>query len=311
VSLAITPVDPILIKSGYATIDGPDMVPVVTHRNGEQTYYFPGTSLKGVLRSHLERIARSLVPGSVCVPYCNPDKKDHRPDRLIPVASEQQCIGCSYKGGEDAKKWSTAETYRNQCAVCRMFGSLRFAGRFSIGDAYPKPDSPPVIESRNGVGIDRFTGGTVRGVLFDLKAVVGGCFEATLRLVNFEVWQLAALQILLTDLQDGLISIGSGRSRAMGGIRAEVERFELSYLRPTSHVVGLDALVSPEESKAYGLFVWQSPQEIPLPESTRAGLRQQCSLNERWKDMAVLTPTVEDFLNWQQWPTCPVHGIAS
>ena len=75
VKITIEPVDPVLVKSGYATIDGADMVPVSTFRDGQRVYYFPGTSLKGVLRSHLERIARTLKPGSVCIPYHNPKRK--------------------------------------------------------------------------------------------------------------------------------------------------------------------------------------------------------------------------------------------
>ena len=62
VTVRLTPIDPVLIKSGYATVDGPDMVPVSTYRGGERVYYFPGTSLKGALRSHLERVARTLRP---------------------------------------------------------------------------------------------------------------------------------------------------------------------------------------------------------------------------------------------------------
>ena len=68
VTVHLEPVDPVLIKSGYATLDGPDMVPVQTFRDGKEAYYFPGTSLKGVLRSHFERIARTLREGIVCLP---------------------------------------------------------------------------------------------------------------------------------------------------------------------------------------------------------------------------------------------------
>ncbi|NLA06721.1 MAG: CRISPR-associated protein, partial [Firmicutes bacterium] len=51
---------PLLIKSGYAEVSGYDMEPVQTYRNGKLEYYIPGSSLKGVLRSHFERIARTI-----------------------------------------------------------------------------------------------------------------------------------------------------------------------------------------------------------------------------------------------------------
>ena len=150
-TIEIEPVDPVLVKSGYATLDGADMAPVSTFRNGERVYYLPGTSLKGVLRSHFERIARTLQPGSVCLPYHDP-----RRNISVPVEAEQESYGCGYRSrdGND----TAAAAYADSCAACRLFGSLKFAGRFSIGDAYPLPDHQPVVESRNGVGIDRFTG---------------------------------------------------------------------------------------------------------------------------------------------------------
>src|SRR3954451_17737702 len=104
VTVRLEPVDPVLIKSGYATLDGPDMVPVQTirkDRKPEETYYSPGTSLKGVLRSHFERIARTLREGSVCLPYYDPKKAKDLP---LPVASEaerQAAVGCGYRTATD------------------------------------------------------------------------------------------------------------------------------------------------------------------------------------------------------------------
>ena len=38
---------PSMIRSGRATISGPDMTPVLTFRNGQQEIFLPGSSLKG------------------------------------------------------------------------------------------------------------------------------------------------------------------------------------------------------------------------------------------------------------------------
>ena len=224
VAIEIEPVDPVLVKSGYSTLDGPDMVPVSTLRNGKRTYYFPGTSLKGVLRSHFERIARTLRPGTVCLPYYDPNKRTI----AVPVESEKESYGCGFRSRDQGRDASSA-AYADSCAACRLFGSLKFAGRFSIGDAYPLPNHEPTLEARNGVGIDRFTGGAVRGVLFDLHAVVGGRFATRIRVLNFEIWQLAGLLLLLTDLEDEMIAIGSGRSRGLGRVRAAVTSFRVTY----------------------------------------------------------------------------------
>ena len=297
VKITIEPIDPVLIKSGYATMDGADMVPVSTFRDGKSIHYFPGTSLKGVLRSHLERIARTLQQGSVCIPYY---RKKSIP---IPVESERHSYGCGFRsrGGQD--KDATSAKYADSCVACRLFGSLKFGGRFSIGDAYPVLDHEPTLEARNGVGIDRFTGGTVSGVLFDLQVLVGGKFEASLRLTNFELWQLAALNLLLADLADEMISIGSGGSRGLGRIRAHVTSYSLAYMGPAISLVGLYQLATPEEQQNYHLHDWTPDAPIDLPTAQPRGLRQQYDLSADWSQrLQSLVPSFEAFLQWHGGP---------
>ena len=295
VKITIEPVDPVLVKSGYATMDGTDMVPVSTFKNGERVYYFPGSSLKGVLRSHLERIARTLQPGKVCLPYYDPDRPVS-----VPVASERNSHGCGYR----PRKAPASAAYADSCAACRLFGSLKFGGRFSIGDAYPLPGHKPALESRNGVGIDRFTGGTVPGVLFDLQVLVGGKFEADLRLTNFELWQLAAVNLLLLDLADEMITIGSGRSRGLGRVRATVTSYRLAYARAVGHVAGLCQLATSEEQQEYRLHAWTPQNPIALPSAQPRGLRQQYDLSATWSQLLEsLTPAFEAFLQCSDWPS--------
>jgi CRISPR-associated RAMP protein (TIGR02581 family) len=293
VTARLRPIDPVLIKSGYATVDGADMVPVCTFRNGESkpTYYFPGTSLKGVLRSHLEKIARTLQPQSVCIPYFDPNKSIP-----IPVPSEAQSHGCGYRSRGNAKDPSAA-AYSDSCAACRLFGSLKFGGRFSICDAYPVENHEPKIEQRNGVGIDRFTGGTVPGLLFDLQVLVGGLFETKIRIVNFELWQLAALNVLLADLSDELIQIGSGRSRGLGRVKGDVVSYRLTYVRAVNDVMGLHQLASPEDRQEYGLHDWELSPPIALTHATQRGLRHEYDLTANWStSLQALVPAFEKFL---------------
>ena len=314
VTIEIEPVDPILVKSGYATLDddAADMVPVQTFRDGESVYYLPGSSLKGVLRSHFERIARTLQPGSVCLPYFDP-KRD---DILIPVDEEKESFGCAYRSRSGEKDVASA-AYADSCAACRLFGSLKFAGRFSIGDAYPatgnrrrprragllhRRPAPPTGELRNFVGINRFTGGAVPGALFNLKAVVGGRFESLIRLTNFELWQLASINLLLADLKDEMIAVGSGRSRGMGRIRAEVTAFRLSYLQSQPSLEGIGQLATPAEQKEYCLHAWAPEEPVSLAEPTVRGLRREYVMDDWYTQLQSLTPAFEAFLQWHGGP---------
>ena len=61
IGLRIATVDPLLVRSGEIAVEGVDMAPVMTWRRGAKPEpYIPGSSLKGVLRSHSERIVRTL-----------------------------------------------------------------------------------------------------------------------------------------------------------------------------------------------------------------------------------------------------------
>ena len=68
-TLRITTTGPLLVKSGHASVSGPDMTPVLTFRNGKQEVFIPGSSLKGVFRSHIEKVVCSLKPRVVCYPF--------------------------------------------------------------------------------------------------------------------------------------------------------------------------------------------------------------------------------------------------
>ncbi len=293
-TLQLNPIDPILIKSGYATLDGPDMVPVSTMRDGKKTYFFPGSSLKGVLRSHFERIAPHPAPGSVCLPYY--DSRKER-DFNVPVAEERTSYGCGFRGPADGRSDTSATAYHEACAACRLFGSLRFAGRFSVGDAYPTAGHEPRATTRNGVGIDRFTGGTVPGVLFDLVVIEGGVFETKLRVTNFELWQLAAVNFLLMDLKDEQIAIGSGRSRGLGRVRGDVTHYTLSYAGEQTSVAGIAELATADEKETYKLFDWRELVSVALQAGKCRGVRYEYNLDKDWEQtLGPLAVSLHPFL---------------
>lgn len=219
VDLRIRPKGPILIKSGQVEVGGVDMSFVRTWRHGGWEPFLPGTSLKGMLRSHAERIARTVNPEhGACDPF-----------------SDVFC-GNRFQAREDDKKTlSTDQVYRESCPICRLFGSTFFAGRFSPGDAYVAEGAPvPTIQKRDGVGIDRFTGGARGGAKFEFEVITEGEFQSHLYMHNVELWQLGLFAFLAQDLADGFMRLGFGKSRGLGDIRAEVKSVQISYLGPNT-----------------------------------------------------------------------------
>jgi len=211
--LIIEPQGPILIKSGKDAGADPGLPAMSFVRTlhpvtGERTIYLPGSSLKGVLRSHSERIIRTVFandPKACC----------------DPLSKNDSC----WARHRDVKE--TAEQYQSLCLACKIFGHMVNAGHLRTADAYPAQamDALPV---RNGVAIDRLSGGVAVGP-FDMEVAVEGKFETRLSLINFELWQVGLLALALRDLAEGRLPLGFAKTRGLGQVQATFGRLEIAY----------------------------------------------------------------------------------
>ncbi|MGC9396918.1 MAG: type III CRISPR-associated RAMP protein Csx7 [Anaerolineae bacterium] len=271
-TLTITTTGPILVRSGHVTLTGPDMTPVLTYRDGDWQVYLPGSSLKGVIRSHLEKVGRTLQPRPDVI--CNPFHKHPEADAFC---------GDKFQRRKDNKEEINSEiAYHDSCPICRLFGSTEFIGRVSINDAYLVDGARArPTETRDSVGIDRLTGGAFDGAKFELKVVSSNvAFQTDIYLRNFETWQLGMLLLVAQDMADGLVRIGSGRSRGLGSVRGRVDEVIVSYLapvddKPLTEVWGLGKFQTPEERQAYRTWEDDLLTLTHAPQEGRKGLRQQ------------------------------------
>ena len=287
-TLRITTTGPLLIRSGHATISGPDMTPVLTFRNGQQEIFLPGSSLKGVFRSHSEKIVCSLKPHVVCYPFSGSEEKEA--DLKQRQRDYRDSCGDRFnqfvKKGDDERNFLERHTdyiYENSCPTCRLYGSTGFIGRIAIGDAYLASRS--ITEQRDGVGIDRLTGGASHGAKFELEVVSKDVsFETDIHLRNFEIWQLGMLFVVLQDLEDELIRIGSGRSRGLGQVTAHVKEQPRSDGRPGGFVISNIGADQEGDDELWGLGRWLNDESygtrkddllkpVPHVERTKRGIR--------------------------------------
>jgi CRISPR/Cas system CSM-associated protein Csm3 (group 7 of RAMP superfamily) len=246
----------------------PDSLPIrrVWHGNRgdfalEQDYYLPGTSLRGVLRSHLERILRTMEPTKMLC--CDP---------LKPKGPEQ---GCSAWFGE--QKRLAGPPYAHSCAVCRLFGSTGQASRIRIADSPTIRIPAAQLSYRDHIGIDRFTGGVCSGANFrDLVIEAGVQFQHDVMIRNFELWQLGLLAYVWRDLycwQDGLIRLGYGKTKGYGQVQGVVGDIFISYygyygasLPTPTPLLDLGALLPEAEGKKYDLKPGRSDAELLEPQ---------------------------------------------
>jgi len=238
--IAIMPQTPLLIKSGQkASIDPalPDMQFVRTRRrlpNGEvsEVVYIPGSSLRGVIRAHAERLLRTLDEKHAC----------------YVVEAKKFCL--RQKELKEDKEPAN-HPYKESCYACKLFGNTEIASRVQMSDLHPAVD--PLRESRFGVAIDRITGAVAVGP-FDLEVVTDARFEGRIVLRNFTVGQLGLLGAALLDIADGLVALGHAKSRGLGRVCIEFTRAEFRFCQPADgKILGVGELADQQLKQKYGL----------------------------------------------------------
>lgn len=251
IELSITPKAPFLIRSGRKGADPtrPDLECMRTEWGGRKSVYIPGSSLKGVMRSHAERLLLSeevkIKPTFFKPPF---DQKDR---------------------GE--------KVYAETSPLGRTFGTLGLKSHAAVSDhlpgAFAEPGSPERreeiekanrVEQRSGAAIDRLLGSAATRALFDQELVVQGRFDGHIVLRNVQLYQLALILMVLRDLDEGYLQLGSGTSRGNGWVTAEVQKIvietRLGQSRP-GMLQGAAPLMKAEAS-VYDLF---DGDELPLP----------------------------------------------
>lgn len=215
IDLTLIPDGPILIKSGKEGADPtkPDMEFVETYHAGGKSIYLPGSSLKGAIRAHAERIVRTV--GSERYNLQKPN---------LPWANDPLNDKYDY-----LKDKSASEIYKLSCFTDQMFGNTSIASRVRIEDAYPDKDKPkPKLEERNGVAIDRVFGSVAVGP-FNYQVCTAGEFHTKIHLKNFTLAQLALIGLVLRDLNEGWFGIGFAKSRGLGTVIVKFNSAVVQY----------------------------------------------------------------------------------
>lgn len=221
IKLTIIPDGPILIKSGQESANPtkPDMEFVETYHAGGRSIYLPGSSLKGAIRAHAERIVRTVGSDFSIDPKI----------RDCPIHSNKLWAG--YPPNLNDYKYlnnvtSSQELYRWSSFTDRMFGNTAIASRVRIEDAHPVGQVR--LEERNGVAIDRVFGSVAVGP-FNYQVCTEGKFETKIHLKNFTLAQLGLIGLVLRDLNDGWFGLGFAKSRGLGTVQIKFNSAEVQY----------------------------------------------------------------------------------
>lgn len=168
----------------------------------------PGSSIKGVFRSNSEKLLGNCcdIVGS---------KKSNKCLTRIREREEKN-------RKENNKKILTGtDIYLLNCPACRLFGNLRLKSRISFKDAYPKEGYEPIMNIRNSVAIDRFTGAAKEGALFDIEVVEDGVFACEIKLENAAKWHVKLILKIIEDINNGFVTFGGGATKGFGKMKVE------------------------------------------------------------------------------------------
>jgi CRISPR-associated RAMP protein (TIGR02581 family) len=244
---------PLAIGSRLCLLPAGTDLPVMKTPKGQP--FIPGSSFKGVVRAHTERLLRTM----------DATGRKWRGERLWacdPLSEQERCViatccdcedcagdccpNCGrckacmvrrhrHNGWLDDKGFS-AELWEKSCTACRLFGSPWLASRVHFPDALlANPDDLLYwTEVRDGVGIDRDLGTAKPNIKYDYEVVPAGAqFEVRVILENAEDWEVGLLLLSLKALEQGDLPLGGKTSRGLGWCRLEgmkVERIAAAQL---------------------------------------------------------------------------------
>ena len=159
------------------------------------TPFVPERAARGVIRSQVERILRTL--------------------------------------GEDVPDPAKVEAVYELAAASaldkasKLFGASGWRGPVSLSDFTTVPGTTSENFDQDFVAIDRFTGAAATGKKFDVKAVTGACLQGTihvdlkrLALVGADSYAPGLLALVLRDLCEGDLTFGSGAAKGYGACTA-------------------------------------------------------------------------------------------
>jgi CRISPR-associated protein Csm3 len=216
-------VSPMHISAGIAS-DTTDS-PFVTQADG--TPYIPGSSLRGAIRSELERILGAV--GSICgISSCTLFEEGDCAARARRFLLETEASEDATTEVEpvDRNKRLAEYAERELCDLCKLFGSTLYASKLFFQDALPA--STPKRCIRDGVGIDRDTGAARDGVKFDYEVLEKGArFTFEMAAENVGDSDKKIINIVLKMLKEGLY-VGAKRGSGLGKIKL-LKEGELYY----------------------------------------------------------------------------------
>ncbi len=234
------PVGPLMVKAGYEGVAA-DMIPLVSGVNGQVALVLPGSSIKGSLRSHAERIVRTLLDkdfkdvsdakqrflSQVELPLIN-ELFGMRGQQQTKQNDHQDCLpgqgalavdDCYGRNRLRREQWQAIETAQTDLEMRQALDSAMLK---AWQEAYH-------------VAVDRWLGSSAESMLYTVLEPHRANWEPIRLTLDFQrlpsnerLPAVALLLLILRDLAQDRIPLGFATHRGMGSIRVINVRFAIS-----------------------------------------------------------------------------------
>jgi CRISPR-associated RAMP protein (TIGR02581 family) len=190
--------------------------------------FIPGSSLKGAMRSTVERIGQVLGRTgkfTSCLLF--------EENSQIQCITSNESLKSQYEGmreqGESEEKLvefllgdGTSAHTPHLCDTCKVFGSPYYASKVRITDAHLVDGHDPVV--RDGVGIDRDTETAAENIKFDFEVVPPGAkFRFEMVLEDPDGKDLGLVCLALREMELEGIRLGGIKSRGLGKVQLQLD----------------------------------------------------------------------------------------
>jgi len=204
---------------------------------GIETPYIPGSSLKGVLRSTAEAIAKQY---NIKPEPCSGLTQDSCMRRNIQELGSnlEDLVKQNIKENEDK---ALQQINKYACLLCKVFGATSYRSKVYLNDAYPFDASgrplPVAVEVKRGIAIDRTTGAAAPGALYNVEYVSpGSMFFFKIIAYNLPNYALALLLNSIKALDNGYVRLGGFKSRGFGKATINQKRITIIHSSQISYV---------------------------------------------------------------------------
>jgi len=197
----------ILVGDGQA-VDYALKPQTVTFADGTEHWRIPGSSIRGIFRGWMTRLAArddEKIRDSTAQWYELDESDD-------PNAYNPDFIGWGFEKPKDREEYQKNPEKLGD-PILDLFGSMYKKGRIHITDAFSQTTTATDVQDRMHVAIDRFSGGSHEGALFQNQVLAGDRlrFLLSISLAMPSEKEVEWLIKTLRALHLGILNIGSAK----------------------------------------------------------------------------------------------------